>query len=93
MKRYQQRTRDFNKKHPWLTGAFFGVYMALVEALLFHEGPVSAAVTGLAGFALFGYYLRTKVRPGRLRERELIIIIAAAAVVMIVVLAIRSYPR
>jgi hypothetical protein len=93
VKSYQRRARDFNKRHPWLTGALFGLYMAVTELLLFHERFVPAAVTGLAGFVFFGYYMRTKVRPGRITERELVLITAAVALVMIVILAIRSFPR
>jgi hypothetical protein len=93
VKTYQRRARNFNKKHPWLTGALCGLYMAVAELLLFHERLVPAALTGLAGFVLIGYYLRSKVRPGRLTERELVLITAAVALVMVIILAIRSFPR
>ncbi len=93
MRGYQRRAREFTRNHPWLTGAMFGLYMALAEALFFHETIVPAAITGIFGFAIFGYYMRMKARPGRITEREILLVLGAIALVMCIVLAIRAMPR
>lgn len=94
MRGYRQRARAFNLRHPWLSGALFGLYMAAAQLVIMHpRSYLPLAFTWLLGFVVFGYFFRIKTQPDRLSQRDLVVILSVVAGVMVIVLAIQSFPR